>query len=234
MAGQQPDHQVRLPVGRMGWKHTVFLHYRCDAEQIARLLPPGLTPHLFADQAWLSVTPLVMHRVRPAGLPAPPRWSTFPEVNVRTYVRSPDGRDGLWFFTLQCPCRAMPVGLNPLGLPYRYRPAQFERGVDGRLSYCFHGKREHTLDVSPGEPVPQPSDLDAFLVGRWNAFSALPRVLLRFPVSHRPWPLQDATGAGTMLEMPRDMGLPVLDTAPIVQYSPGVDVALAAPRPVRR
>lgn len=72
MAGHHPDHQVRLPVARMVWKHTVFLHYRCDAEQIARLLPSGLTPHLFADQAWLSVTPLVMHRVRPAGLPAPP------------------------------------------------------------------------------------------------------------------------------------------------------------------
>lgn len=233
MVGHHPEHRVRVPVGRMGWKHTVFLHYRCDAERISRLLPPGLAPHVIEGQAWLSVTPLVMHRMRPAGLPPIPWWSTFPEVNVRTYVRAPDGRDGLWFFTLDCSRRAMPLALNRLGLPYRYRRARFEE-AGGCLRYRFSGGREqgeHTLDVSTGEPITEPSELDIFLSGRWNAFSTRATLLLRFPVTHQPWPLHAATATGSMLALPHDMGLPVLATPPIVQYSPGVDVALGAPRP---
>lgn len=93
MTGRYPDQPVRVLLSRMRWEPTVFLHYPCAPEEMARLLPAGLQPHLWGGQAWLSVTPLTMRAVRPAGLPPIPGWSTFPELNVRTYVQGPGGND---------------------------------------------------------------------------------------------------------------------------------------------
>lgn len=230
MAGRHADQAVRLPVGHQGWSPTVFLHYRCEPDEITRCLPPGLTIDLSEGQAWLSVTPLVMRRVRPAGLPPVPGWSTFPELNVRTYVRGPGDRDGLWFFHLGCPRRLLVWGAPPLGLPYRHREAEVVE-QPGEVRFRFdHG---HDLTVTPGDPIESPSGLDIFLAGRWNAFSRRFHRLLRFPISHEPWPLHSATATATggMLNIPRDLGLPVLADQPLIHYSPGVDVRLAAPRP---
>jgi uncharacterized protein len=48
----------------------------------------------YDGMAWVSLTPFLMAAVRPAGVPIEPGFSTFPETNLRTYVRRPDGRDG--------------------------------------------------------------------------------------------------------------------------------------------
>lgn len=233
MTGRHPDQPVTMPLGRQSWSPTVFLHYPCDVEGIARLLPPGLSPQLFEGQAWLSVTPLVMRRVRPPLLPPMPGWSTFPEVNIRTYVSAPDGHDGLWFFRLDCPRRLMVWGLNPLGLAYRYRKAEFAHEA-GVVNFCFHGEHEHTLDARMGDPIKEPTARDVFLTGRWNAFTVRFNRLLRFPIAHEPWPLYTATATGSMLTVPHDLGFPVLTDQPDIQYSPGVDVRLGSPRPTTR
>ena len=70
----------------------------------------------------------------PPGVPAVPGLSTFPETNVRTYVRNEQGVDGLWFLTLEC-ARAASLAARPiLGLPYaRARMDVTQR--DGRLRY---------------------------------------------------------------------------------------------------
>jgi hypothetical protein len=37
----------------------------------------------------------------PAAVPIKPRITTFPETKLRTYVRRPNGRDGIWFLSLE-------------------------------------------------------------------------------------------------------------------------------------
>lgn len=232
MAGKHPDHDVQLPLNYQGWSPTAFLHYPCDAQKLAQLLPDGLTPDLFDGQAWISLTPLLMYRIRPAGVPALPGWSTFPELNIRTYVRGPDGHDGIWFFRLDCPRRLLVWALNILGLPYNYREAEFEQ-APREVRFRFHGKHKHDLRLQIGAPLAVHSARDIFLTGRWNAFGTQLNRLIRFPVAHQPWPLHSATASGSMLTAPRDLGLPVLSDQPIVQYSPGVNARFAAPRLAR-
>jgi uncharacterized protein len=229
MAGRYPDHPVRVPLGRMGWEPTVFLHYPCTAEGMSRLLPAGLEPQLLDGQAWLSVTPLTRRQVRPAGFPAVPGWSTFPELNVRTYVKGPGDNDGLWFFRLDCPRRLMVWGLNLLGLHYRYREAEFSVEPE-EVSYLVRGQPEHALRVRVGEPVREQNELDIFLTGRWNAFALRFNRLIRTPIAHQPWLLYTATVTGSMLTAPQDLGFPVLTDHPISRYSPGVDVRVGFPR----
>ena len=49
--------------------------------------------------AWLGITPFLLSGLRLRGLPPLPGVSTFPELNVRTYVTL-DDKPGLWFFAL--------------------------------------------------------------------------------------------------------------------------------------
>jgi Uncharacterized conserved protein (COG2071) len=71
------------------------------------LLPTGLQVNTYDGLAWVSLTPFLMARVRPAGMPIQPGISTFPETNLRTYVREHDGRDGIWFLSVEVDSAAM-------------------------------------------------------------------------------------------------------------------------------
>ena len=57
--------------------------------------------------------------------------STFPETNLRTYVRGPDGRDGIWFFSLEADSLPLVLGARTLyGVPYRWADMSVERTGD--------------------------------------------------------------------------------------------------------
>ncbi len=82
----------------------MWCHWPVSPDQVQALLPKGLEPDLFEGSAWVGLIPFVMKDLR---LPGPlgvlskfVRVDRFGEVNVRTYVKGPDGRTGVWFCTL--------------------------------------------------------------------------------------------------------------------------------------
>jgi uncharacterized protein len=60
------------------------------------LLPGGQLVDAYDSMAWLSSTPFRMTGLPPAGLPRTDSLRTYPETNLRTYVRRATGRDGIW------------------------------------------------------------------------------------------------------------------------------------------
>src|SRR5205085_11516006 len=99
----------------------------------------------------------VMDRVRPPGLPPVPRVSTFPETNLRTYVRGPDGGDGLWFLSLEVANPALMAGaLLALGVPYLLAEMSVQIGRD-RIPYCSARRRDpavcHRIEIRTGEAM---------------------------------------------------------------------------------
>lgn len=76
-----------------------FFHWPVEATLFERLLSDGLQLDLYDGTAWVSVVPFRMEDVMLRGLPAVPRVSNFPELNLRTYVTK-DGKPGIWFFSL--------------------------------------------------------------------------------------------------------------------------------------
>ena len=81
----QPPPDPRSPwVMRMRWVDLLFAHWPFEPGALRPLVPPQLELETFDGKAWLGVVPFVMEDVAPRGLPAVPRFSRFPELNVRT------------------------------------------------------------------------------------------------------------------------------------------------------
>src|SRR4029450_13058027 len=96
---------------------------------LERLLPARLRPHTFDGRAWVGLTPFLLEALRTPLAPAPPWFASFPETNVRTYVVGPDGREGLWFFSLDA-ARLEPVlvARSTYAPPYMWSRMTGERG----------------------------------------------------------------------------------------------------------
>ena len=100
------------------WRWLLFAHWRVDATQLRRMIAAPFELDLFDGEAWLGVVPFYMTNVALKGTPSLPWLSSFPELNVRTYVRVAD-RPGIYFFSLDAGRRlAVAAARTLLNLPY--------------------------------------------------------------------------------------------------------------------
>lgn len=233
MASWEPTESVSVPSSQQAWEALTFVHLPYEPEVIAELLPEPLVPDLFDGMAWVGVTPF---RLRTSVLPVAsgPR-ATYVEVNVRTYVRRPDGLDGIWFLSLELDQAAVAAGLRAaLGLPYRWSDTWIDDdGTDvtyGARRRAPHRAGELEMAVTVGHPITAPGQFETFLVGRWRAFTERAGRLLCVPVEHEPWPLAAAVLTGWRSEgFLESLGVPRTDHEPHVMFADRVDVRLGMP-----
>jgi uncharacterized protein YqjF (DUF2071 family) len=225
------------------WNDLAFISWPYVAADVERLLPPGLEVDTFDGAAWVSLVPFRL-TVRPPGLPAAPWASRFSEVNVRTYVRDPNGRRAIWFLSLDASrLGAVLAARRSYRLPYMWAHTTIER-AGAQLRYA--GRRRWPeagaawdLAVDVGGEMTGVDDLHRFLTARWRLVSprplALPARSIGFvttTVDHPPWPLRHARlmeGRETLLAA---AGLPGPNEAPVTAFSPGVTVRFARREPV--
>ncbi|GAA3039175.1 YqjF family protein [Streptomyces glomeratus] len=212
------------------WLSQTFVHWPYEPWIVQDLLPSGLTVDTYEDAAWVGFTPFVMSALRPGGLP-PPRWS-FPETNLRTYVRRPDGLDGLWFLSLDVGAAVM-LAARAIGAPYHLGALTVHVG-DGLVRYAGvrrGGFPSYGLTVRPGAPV-APGARDVWLTSRWRAFTRTGRVLWQTAVDHEPWPLYTADVVDLRQTLTAAAGLPAPSGPAVLHYAPRVRaVRFAPPRP---
>ena len=72
------------------WSDLVFVHWRYPAEIVQALLPDGVEVEQFDGTAWVGLIPFHMNDLGFPLLHPLPYVGSFPEVNVRTYVRCGD------------------------------------------------------------------------------------------------------------------------------------------------
>lgn len=241
MSGALPDTPVRFPLSLQSWECLTFLHWAYSPAEVQRIVPAGLQVQEHAGTAWVGVTPFRMAGVRAPGLPPLPSWSVFPELNVRVYVRGPDGRDGIWFPVLLAPRPAFVAALSTAGL--RYRRTRAEAVCDGPLrhySFLPAGRGPWRTPVrfrarvelkAPPEETQRTPLLDS-LAGRWGAYHWRGGVLWRTPVEHEPWTLMAASVEGELTAPLTAVGLRAPEHPPMVHAAHPVHVRLGVPRPV--
>ena len=233
MAGNRPEERVRTTPVRQSWRTMTFLHWPIDPAIIQSRLPEGLVPDVIDGSAWVGLTPFRLERFRLlGGIPLPPS-STFPETNLRTYVRDRQGRDGLWFFSLDVSNPLNVVGGRVGGVPYHWSAMS----VSGTTSVRYRCDRRlgpparHDITIRPGAALPDddPRALAGLLAGRWRAYVRYAGRLVVVPVEHQPWPLRSATIEHLDETLTVAAGLPRRGDEPLVHFSDGVDASLGLP-----
>ncbi|MBM9461552.1 DUF2071 domain-containing protein [Nocardioides sp. zg-536] len=222
------------------------MHWKADPGRVQALLPDGLTVDTYDGAAWVGLTPFVLAKIRPPGVP--PHWpysrwpalariTSTPETNLRTYVRDADGRDGLWFLSLDIGSAALATAMRA-AVGARYRPGDLSVAHDGSVvTYAGHRSRDpasYRLSVRLGASI-APSELEVWLTSRWRAYTVHAGRLLVTPVEHEPWPLREAVIETIEQNLTARIGLCDLGEPDLVHYSDGVqDVRIQRPRVLAR
>jgi uncharacterized protein len=218
-----------VPVMHQSWDKVLFLHWKVPAGIIRSKIPSTLAVDTYDDSAWLTITPLDIFDVRPPFLPAVPYFSTFHELNVRTYVYR-DGMPGVWFFSLDANSySAVSAARLFFKLPYEYSTISLNES-DGELVFQSQrnakgpGRFSCTWGIGEPRPSAEPDSLDFFLVERYCLYTSAGKDVYRCRIHHEPWPLRKArltAFASTMLEA---NGLPELEEAPLLHCGGPVHV----------
>lgn len=215
-----------------GWNSLTFLHWRYPPEIIRAFLPPELQLDTFDGSAWVGLTPFIVTGLRPPGIPALPWISRFPEMNVRTYVRGPDGERGIWFFSLEADRLAAVVGARlSYRLPYRWASMRVQV-LPGSVEYRssrHSGPGSAHIAIHPGSPICA-DELARFLTARFRLYTVFGGRLAFAQVEHPPWPLATATISCLQQNVLEHSGLPIATGEPLVHFSPGVHVRIGRPK----
>ncbi len=149
MISREPPVPVLHPLNLQRWSNMTFVHWPCDAAILAPALPKGLAVDTCEGSPWVSMLPFVVEDLRSPFLPALPWLSTFPELNLRTYVRGPDNEPGIWFYSLDAARLPAVIGARlTYGLPYFWAKMRILHQQNG-LHYLVKrrgqsGARRHT------------------------------------------------------------------------------------------
>ena len=219
------------------WHDLLFAHWAIDPNLLQPLIAPPFTCDTFHGQAWVGVVPFWMSGVRARGLPPLPGLSTFPELNVRTYVRV-GARAGVYFLSLDAgnPI-AVEVARSVFHLPYLRARMRVERRADG-VHYASQREdrrappAELRASYRPTGPVfhAAPGTLEHFLVERYCLYTTdgggRP---LRADIFHPPWPLQHAQAEFERETMLLGHGLHVPEVAPLLHFAARQEVRVWRP-----
>ena len=224
------------PAGYQDWRSLLFLHWPVPIEVLRPLVPACLEIDLYADVAYVGLTPFAVKAARPLGAPKA-LGLRFLETNVRTYVHV-DGRDpGVYFFSLDAASLIGVVGARlSLGLPYflaRMRARRRGATVEYAARRLANRRPRLAVRYEIGEPLgpSRPGSLQHFLLERYLLHLERWGKLWTVQVHHAPYPVQRARVLDihdqliTADGLPEPAGLP-----PLVHYSPGVDVEIFPPR----
>ena len=176
------------------WRHISFLHWMVNEKYILPYIPKGLELDTFNNNAYISTIPFLMKDVRPRFFPSLNFISTFPEFNIRTYVKYKD-KSGVFFLTLDAQskitCLFAPYAY---GLPYRYALGNVQ--IINK-TYLWKSKRVSDSAELKGYCKPfgehmtaSRGSLEEFLFERYCLFTLINNNLCIGYVAHKPWVYQ--------------------------------------------
>jgi uncharacterized protein YqjF (DUF2071 family) len=221
------------------WHDLLFAHWPVSAAMLRGKIPTGFDLDLFESQAWVAVVPFVMSNVAPRGVPALPWVSSFPELNVRTYVRV-GGRPGVYFFSLDAG-NPLAVGAARTLAHLPYYSAAMQVDSPDKEGWVHYTSRRTSSSGLPAEfagryrPVGPPrapveGTLEYFLTERYCLFTiGSGRKAIRLDIHHPPWPLQGAEAVITVNTMADAADIQLPATAPLLHFARRQDMVAWAP-----
>ncbi len=215
----------------MSWHDLCFMHWPVPPEVLAPTLPRGVELDTYDGQAWLGVVPFTMTGVAPRGVPDVPGVSTFPELNLRTYVTA-GGTGGVWFYSLDA-ANPLAVRLARALFHLPYFDARMwtsrEGGVTRYASLRTHAGAPAARFAGAyrpvGEPITAPAgSLEDWLTNRLYLYSASPAGrVYRGRIHHQPWPLRRAEAVIRENTLAQSLGM-IFSGEPHLLHAESLDV----------
>jgi uncharacterized protein YqjF (DUF2071 family) len=238
------------------WNDLLFAHWPIAADKMAALLPEGLEVDTLDGNAWAGVVPFWMDRVR-VRVPgtadssfAIPLTESFPELNLRTYVRSRrTGRAGVFFFSLDAASPLAVAGARTLfHLPYflanmtrttsadgtvRYKSRRLLTSEDAAFQATYRPLASQPAQAAGALEGPArsvPGTLQHFLTERYCLFTTFRSRILVGDIHHLPWQLEPAEAEIRTSRLPRAHGLVLPACPPVLHFSKALEVYVWALR----
>jgi len=214
------------------WNDLLFAHWPVPAASIRSLVPEELKLDTFDGSAWVGVVPFWMDQIQFRGIPRMPGAHSFPELNLRTYVR--DRRTnmcGVYFFSLDATNPlAVAIARTFYRLPYYWSRMKIEERRPGDFLYTSSrlltrkpvrfSARYHSLGASRKMAESRPGSLEYFLTERYCLFTTNRKgKVLRGNIHHAPWPLEEAEAEIDATELAAAHGFELPDTKPVLYYA---------------
>ena len=211
------------------------MHAPVPTQVVRPLVPAVLGLDTFDGQAWATMIPFAITGSRPVG--APRRLSmSFLEINLRTYVRAPDGEPGIYFFSLDASSLLAVAGARiAYGLPY-HLAAMSVHANGRRVRYASRRRLGAPAGIvaeyaiGPACPPAAPGTLDHFLIERYLLYAWKGARLRSARVAHAPYPVQPAAVSDLDETLTTAAGLPRPQGPPLAHYARMVDVRIYRPR----
>lgn len=214
------------------WNDLLFAHWPMPVSAIAPLLPDWLQADTFQDSAWLGAVPFWLDRIKIRGVPALLGLRSFPDLNLRTYVRDQfTGTRGIYCFSLDA-SNLLAVGVARLmyHLPYYWAQMTLEqrserefafyserrlasRPVIFKAKYRGLGPTHRTIEVRRGS-------FEYFITERSCLFSVNHAgEPIRASLHYIPWPLEEAEAEIERNDLAASIGIELPKVEPVLHYS---------------
>jgi hypothetical protein len=214
------------------WNDLLFAHWPVPVAEIAQLLPEGLEPDVFQGSAWLGVVPFWLDRLKIRGLPAIPGMRSFPDLNVRTYVRDEHTRTpGMYFFSLDATnLLAVTLAHTFFHLPYHWAEMRLDQRSE--REFAFYSRRRFAQQpvifnaryrgLGPTRKLMESKSgtLEHFLMERSSLFTRnRAGQAVRANLHHIPSPLEEAEAEIERNDLAKSIGIELPDIEPVLHYS---------------
>jgi uncharacterized protein YqjF (DUF2071 family) len=231
-----------------------MLNFPVPIDAITPIAPPGTEPDLHDGQTYISVIGFRFQAVRFFGL-AVPGHTSFPEINLRYYVRRHIGnetRRGVVFVREIVPRRAVAIIANRLYHEnYITRPMRTTLQIAGEslapndsLEYAWRSRRSPHRRLRLSAPhwnrlaaritaplaIPATGSLEEFIVEHyWGYTRARDGTTREYQVAHVPWKVAPADNVIW------DCDLPATYNTPLAEYlkQPPTSAIIAAGSPIQ-
>jgi uncharacterized protein YqjF (DUF2071 family) len=214
------------------WNDLLFAHWPVPAASITPLLPEGLQVDTFQGSAWLGVVPFWLDRIKVRGMPPVPGMRSFPDLNLRTYVRDEHtGTPGVYFFSLDASnLLAVALAHTFFHLPYHWAEMRLDQRSEREFSFYSRRRfssqqmifkaRYRGLGPTRKNADGNSGSLEYFLLERSCLFTRnRAGQAVRANLHHVPWPLEDAEAEIERNDLAKAIGIDLPDQDPVLHYS---------------
>ena len=214
------------------WNDLLFAHWPIPVAQMAELLPDWLEVDPFLGSAWLGAVPFWLDRIKIRGVPTIPGMRSFPDLNLRTYVRDQYTRTpGIYCFSLDASnLLAVLLARAYYHLPYHWAEMRLEQRSEREFAFYsrrrFAGRqvifnaRYRGLGPSSRLAEHRAGTLEYFLTERSCLFSSTRTgEPVRAQLHYVSWPLEEAEAEIEQNDLADAIGLTLPEQEPVLHYS---------------